>query len=199
MDVVVVQTEPAQQGMETKGALEIRDDGDRRTGADQQRFLAPLVRQRALGSGQRFHVPVERDGRRAGMVGEFGPAIRRHARGDVVAKGFSDFFGLLTLDQTERDFSRGFRRNDSLRALPGIAANDPVDVAGWARRELLDQQPVLLTGGDRQPDRFEEGFRREIELLPLRQNVWWQILYAVIEAGDRDAAVVVGHAAAKAG
>ena len=47
------------------------------------------------------------------------------------------------------------------------------------------------------------GLRKEsgvkIELLPLRQNVGWQILHAVIEAGDRDAAVVVMKAAENAG
>ena len=46
---------------------------------DQHRLLAPLVGQRAPGGGERLHVPVERDGRRAGMVGEFGLAIRRAA------------------------------------------------------------------------------------------------------------------------
>src|SRR5882724_10449673 len=54
MDVVVFQTETDEHGIETEGALEIRDDRDRRARADQQRFLAPLVRQRALGSGQRL-------------------------------------------------------------------------------------------------------------------------------------------------
>src|SRR2546430_17284178 len=99
MDVVVFQTEADEHGFETEGALEIRDDRDRRARADQQRFLAPLVRQRALGSGQRLHGPVERDGGRAGMVGEFGPAICWYARSAVTAKAFSDYFSRLASAQ----------------------------------------------------------------------------------------------------
>src|SRR6266540_1305913 len=81
MDVVVVEAEADQHSIEAERALEIRHDRDRRARADQQRLLAPFVRQRALGSGQRLHVPVERNRRRVGMIGELCLAIGGHARG----------------------------------------------------------------------------------------------------------------------
>jgi hypothetical protein len=87
------------------------------------------------------------------------------------------------------------RWNHCLGAFADIAAPDAVDVAGRARGGLLDQQPALLAGGDRQTDRLEEHLRREIELLPLLQDIRRQILHAVIEAGDGDAVVVVEQAA----
>src|SRR4029078_7908005 len=77
MDVVVVETEADQQAVEAERFLEIRDDRDRGAGADQQRLLAPFLGQRAFGSRQRLHVPVERDGRPAGMLGEDGRAVAR--------------------------------------------------------------------------------------------------------------------------
>src|SRR6185503_20126659 len=77
MDVVVVETEADQQTVEAEGLLEIRDDRDRGAGADQQRLLAPFLGQRALGGRQRLHVPVERDGRATGVLGEDGRAVAR--------------------------------------------------------------------------------------------------------------------------
>src|SRR6266540_1279119 len=146
MDVVVVEAEADQHGVEAERALEIRDDRDRGTGADQKRFLAPLVRQRALGGSQRLHVPVERDCRRVGVVGELGLAIGGHARGDIVAESLADFRGILSLHQAERNFCGSFRRDHGLRTLAGIAADDNVDVAGRARGHLFDQETVLLAG-----------------------------------------------------
>ena len=78
-------------------------------------------------------------------------------RGDVVAKGLADLVGVLPLDQAERDLGRGFRRDHRLGALAGIAADDAVDVAGRARRDLLDQQAILLAGRNRKPDRLQEA------------------------------------------
>ena len=82
------------------------------------------------------------------------------------------------------------RRDHRLGALRSVAAEDTVDIAGRPREHLLDQKPIRLAGGNRQADRFEKGLRRKIERLPLRQNVRRQILHAIIESRDRDAAVV---------
>src|SRR4029450_91844 len=70
MDVVVVETKADQEAGEAEAALEIGDDRDRSAGADQNRFLAPLLGERAPGGSQRLHVPVKRDGRATGMFGE---------------------------------------------------------------------------------------------------------------------------------
>src|SRR5205814_8748835 len=115
------------------------------------------------------------------------------------AKGLTDLVGLLSLDQPERNLGGRFRGDHGLGALSGIAPDNAVDVAGRTRRNLLDQQAVLLAGGKRKPDRFEERIRREIKLLPLRQDIRRQILHAVIEAGDRDVAVLIEQAAENAG
>src|SRR4051795_6084600 len=69
MDVVVVEAEANRQAVEAERLLEIRDDRDRGAGADQKRLLAPFLGQRALGSRQRLHVPVERDGSATGVFG----------------------------------------------------------------------------------------------------------------------------------
>ncbi|MGY2987096.1 hypothetical protein ACVI1K_004443 [Bradyrhizobium sp. USDA 4508] len=50
-------------------------------------------------------------------------------------------------------------------------------------------------GGHREADRLEKALRRQIELLPLGQNIRRQILHAVIETGDGDVAVLVMQAA----
>src|ERR1700738_4366724 len=89
MDVVVVEPKTHQHGVETERALEIRDDRDRGAGTHQDGFLAPLLGQCALGGGERLHVPIECNGRRAGMVAKFGLAIFRQARGDGIAEGFA--------------------------------------------------------------------------------------------------------------
>src|SRR6516165_5150573 len=71
MDVVVVEPEADQQRVDPEALLEVGDDRDRCAGADQERLLAPLIRQRALCGSERLHVPVERNRRRAGVVEEF--------------------------------------------------------------------------------------------------------------------------------
>src|SRR5580692_10380635 len=114
------------------------------------------------------------------MVAEFGGAVRRKPGGDVVAEGFADLSGVLPLHQTEGDFRGSLRRDHRLGTFADIAADDAVDVAGWARGNLLDQEPVFLAGRNRKPDRLEEGFRRQIELLPLLKNVRRQVLHAVV-------------------
>src|SRR6476619_2217682 len=43
MDVIVVEAKADQHGVEAERALEIGDDRDRGAGADQERFLAPLL------------------------------------------------------------------------------------------------------------------------------------------------------------
>src|SRR5262249_9155802 len=103
MDVVVVEAKADQETVEAERALEIGDDGDRRAGADQERFLAPLFGQRPLGGSERLHVPVERNRRTAGVLGEHSPAIAWQPRGDVVAERLLDLLRLLPLDQPERN------------------------------------------------------------------------------------------------
>src|SRR5216684_6658756 len=87
MDVVVVEPEADQERVEPKRLPEIGDDRDRRARADQKRLLAPFLRQRLLGGGERFHVPVERDRGRGGMVAELGLAVFRNPRAHVIAEG----------------------------------------------------------------------------------------------------------------
>src|SRR5882757_5479566 len=176
MDVVVVEAEANQQAVEAERLLEIRDDRDRGAGADQKRLLAPFLGQRALGSRQRLHVPVERDGSATGVLGEDGLAVTRQPRGDIVAERLFDLLRVLAFDQTEGDLGGSFRRDHGFRALAGIAADDAVDVAGRTRGYLLDQQAILFAGGDRKADRLQKRLRREVQVLPLRQNIRRQIL-----------------------
>src|ERR1700676_3706542 len=114
MDVVVVQAKAHQHRVEPERALEVGDDRDRCAGTHQHGFLAPLFGQRAPSGDQRLHVPVQRDRGRAGVVAEFGGAIFRQPRRDVVAKGFSNFAGILPHHQAERYFCGSFRRNHGL-------------------------------------------------------------------------------------
>src|SRR6185312_12178299 len=101
--------------------------------------------------------------------------------------------------QTEGDLCRSFRRDHGFRALAGIAPDDAIDVAGRTRRYLLDQQAILFAGGDREADWLQERLRREVQVLPLRQNIRRQILHAVVEAGNGDATVVVEQPAEDVG
>src|SRR5277367_3818421 len=124
MDVVVVETEADQQRVETERLLEVGDDRDRGAGADQNRLLAPLLRQRLAGGAERLHVPRQRDGGRGRMVAELDLAVAGDARGDVIAKRLAYLGGVLALNQAERNLCGGFRRNDRLGALAGIAADN---------------------------------------------------------------------------
>ena len=78
-----------------------------------------------------------------------------------------------------------------LGALAGVAADDAVDVAGRARRDLLDQHAVLLARRHLQADLPEEFLRREVERLQVGLDVGRQLRHAVVEARHRDAAVLV--------
>src|SRR6476660_1441132 len=176
MDVVVVEAEADQEAVEAERALEIRDDRDRGAGADQARLLAPFLGQRALGGGQRLHVPIERDRSTTGVLGKDGLAVARKPRGDVVAERLLDLLRVLAFDQTEGHLGGRFRRDHGFRTLAGIAADDAVDVAGRTRGYLLDQQAILFAGGDREADRLQERLRRQVESLPLRQDIRRQIL-----------------------
>src|SRR5205823_1654564 len=122
---------------------------------------------------------------------EFDRTVAGDPRRDVVAEVLAYLQRILALDQAEGDLGRGLRRDHRLRALADIAADNAVDVAGRARGDLLDQEAIRLAGRDRQPDRLQERFRRQIEGLPLRQDVRRQILHAIIETGNRDVAVVI--------
>src|SRR5439155_26025385 len=135
----------------------------------------------------------------AGVLSEDGRAIARKPRRDLVAEGLLDLLRILAFDQTEGDLCGSLRRDHGFRALAGIAADDAVDVAGRTRGYLLDQQAILFAGRDREADWLQERLRREVEVLPLRQNIRRQILHAVVEAGNGDAAVVVEQAAEDVG
>src|SRR3954470_22317338 len=103
MDVVVVEAKADQQAVEAECSLEVGNDRDRCAGADQERFLAPLFRQRALGGGQWLHVPVERNRGTTGVLGEHGLAVAGQARGDIITERLLDLRWVLPFDQAERD------------------------------------------------------------------------------------------------
>ena len=77
-------------------------------------------------------------------------------------KAVADPVRVLIADQAERHLGRRFGRDHRLRALAGVAADDAVHVAGRPRRDLLDQQAVLLAGRHLQPDLAEEALRRRV-------------------------------------
>src|SRR3954454_299891 len=164
MDVVVVQAKANQDAIETECTLEIRDDRDRRARPHQHRFLAPFLGQGTLCGGERLHVPVKCDGRRAGMIAEFGGAIAGQPRRDIVAKGLSDLVRLLSLYQAKRYLCGRFRRDHGLRTFTGVTANNAIDVSSWSRGDLLYQQAPFFARGYRKPDRLEKRIRRQVEL-----------------------------------
>src|ERR1700759_2674277 len=194
MDVVVVEAEADQERVEPERFLEIGHNRDRGAGAEQHGLLAPFLRQRLAGRAQRLHVPGQRNRWRRRMVAKLHLAVAGEPRGDVIAEGLADLCGILARNEAERNLCGGFRRDHGLRALADIAADDAVYVAGRTRGNLLDQQPVLLAGRNRKSDRLQERLRRQVQLLPLREDVRRQILHAVIEAGDGDVAVLVEQA-----
>src|ERR1700761_2980465 len=84
VNIVVVERKAYEQGVEAERTLEIRDDRYRGAGPHQYGILAPLLRQRTARRGERLHVPVQRNGRRVGVVGEFRATIARQPRRDIV-------------------------------------------------------------------------------------------------------------------
>src|ERR1700753_3446031 len=104
------------------------------------------------------------------MVFELDRAVGGNAGLDVLTEGLSDLQRILALDQTERDLGRSVRRDHRLGAFADVTSDDAVDVARRTRGNLLDQQALLFTGGDRQPDRLQEALWRQIELLPLIED-----------------------------
>ena len=80
-----------------------------------------------------------------------------------------------------------------LGALPGIAADDAVDLGGRTRGDLLDHHPVLFAGRLLQPDLAEKLLGGEAETGKVGLDVRRQFRDAVVEAGNRHATVVVMH------
>ena len=62
----------------------------------------------------------------------------------------------------------------------------------------ISRRPFSPAGSER-PIGLRKDSGREVELRPLRQDIGRQVLHAIIEAGDGDAAVVVMKAAENAG
>ena len=117
----------------TEFALERTDDRDRPAAADQRRRLFPFGLQRAARDPQHLVLDRQRDGGAAAMAEEFRLHVRRQARGDESAEGFEDPLGVLLADEPERDLGAGLGRQHGLRALAGVAADDPVHFAGRPR------------------------------------------------------------------
>src|ERR1700733_2424568 len=114
MNIVVVERKTNQQRVKAKRALEIGHDRDGGARSHQDRVLAPLLRQRTPGGGERLHVPVERNGGRGRMVCEFRAAVSGQSRPDIVTKGVPYPLGILPLYQAERNLGGSFRRNHGL-------------------------------------------------------------------------------------
>ena len=103
----------------------------------------------------------------------------------------ADRLRILVADQPERYLGRGLGRDDGLRPLADIAADDAVHFRRRPRPDLLQRRVALFAGRDRQPDLVEEGLLVEAKRFPLRLLLGRDLAHAVIEAGDRDAAVLV--------
>ncbi len=99
--------------------------------------------------------------------------------------------GVLLADQPEREFGAGLRRQHRLRSLAGIAADDAVDVAGRARPDHLQHRYGPARPPGPRGRRRRETCLVEIEAAPLLRDVLGQFRNAVVETGQRDAAVVV--------
>src|SRR5262245_20747292 len=97
------------------------------------------------------------------MTDELGIAIGRPPCTDECATRLTNFFRILSINQTKRHLGRRLCRDDGLRPFAGIAADDAIDVATRARGYLLDQQPVALARRDAEAHLAEEAFGREVE------------------------------------
>jgi hypothetical protein len=144
MHAVVVERETDHDRIHAQHALEVADDRDRAALAHREGLLAPFVGKRGTGLGKRRIVEWQLGGRRAGKALELDLCIGRKTRTHESVEGGADFLRVLRADQAEGHLRRGLPRYDCLCALPSIAADETVDLRGWAGSDLLDQHAVVL-------------------------------------------------------
>src|SRR3984885_6771874 len=143
MDPVVVEREADHQGVHAEHGLEVADDRDRAAGADRYRLLAPFLGERGARLAQSRIIERHLERRIAAEIAEFDRTIGWHAGADKIAEGIAYLFRVLGADQTERDLGAGFAGDHGLGPLPGIAADDAVDLGRRPRRDLLEQDAAL--------------------------------------------------------
>ena len=191
MDAVVVEREADEQAVQIEFALERADDRDRTATADQRRWLLPFDLQRPAGNPQRLVFDRQRNGGAALVADEFSLDVRRQARRHEGAEGFGDPVRVLLADKPAGDLGAGLGRQDGLRALAGVASDDPVNLASRPRPKTFQRRAVTLARRRRQPDVTQERRRVEVEFVPLVGNFLRKLFDPVVEAGDGDSAGVV--------
>src|SRR5206468_3008219 len=128
--------------------------------------LWPFVGKRCLGLGQEGRVVRKLDCRRAAMSVEFDRTIGWDAFLDEFLEGRADLGRILLMDKAERDLCRGFRRDDGLETLAGVATDDAVEFGGGSRPGQFQHRAAFFARWDRQADRAEEGLGRLAQRLP---------------------------------
>src|SRR6202012_5049972 len=101
MDAIVLEAEADHQSIHAEIALETPDDRDRAAAADQHRFLAPFLLQRAARPRQRFGRNRQLQGPGGAMRNELGVAIGRQVLAQEGAETFLDSVRILLANETE--------------------------------------------------------------------------------------------------
>ena len=196
VDAVVEEGEADQQRIHAEEALEVADDRDRAAGAASDGRLAPFLRQRVQRLLQERAVDRQRDRRglppcsRNSTVQSAGTCARTKAR-----KAARIFSGSCLSTRRNETLAEAFDGDDRLEALAGIAADDAVDLAvGRAQTCSSTERPFSPAGIDRPTSAEELLARRTASRSHCAFTAAGELLDAVVEAGQGDAAVVVVQA-----
>ena len=161
VDLVVVEAEPHQQGLQPEHAFEAFDHRDRGAAADQDRRLGIFLGQGGAGGGDDGKIGRDRDARRRAIEGVVEFEIGMHARGKKLLERGEDRFRILAGDEAEGNFRAGLGRDHGFCARAGIAAPDAVEIGGRARPKPLERATPGLARWGCEPDIAEK--RRHIE------------------------------------
>ena len=131
VDLVVVTTKADQHRIHVQHLFEESGNWDGTTAANIGRWTGPFIAERDAGL---FKGRVL-DGHLRGSGPFFGAVLNREAFGQAAfqmgAEAGADFVRVLLSDETEGQFGGGLRGQHGFEAIPGVAAPDAVNVAGW--------------------------------------------------------------------
>src|SRR5579883_2149161 len=192
VDRVVGETDADQHLRQVQDTIEARNRPDRPADPDKDRRLPKAALHRSRRGDDRRMIARRRDG--ADVAGAL-DLDANAARGDpsqVVAHDALDVTGILIADEASRDLRLRPARDDRLRARSLVPAPYPVELERRSKPHPLERRAIAFAAAQRgRAQRSRLLFLVEGKRFQLGPLLRTQFRYALVKAGDDDAAALV--------